>query len=323
MIREMNFDYEQLAKKMVEQFTGGLAAITLQIFADEYIAFVERNRAPKTLEGVKLVCKHLLRYFSPLRKIDTIKLKDAEGFLDSLTRNAPKGVYNYHRTLRAMWNKGMQWNYLRENVFAKIKLQKRQIQKPVFVSETLLEIILPNIDAKVVRDLVITAFYTGCRLGELVTLTWQDVNIKEGLLTIGSTGFQTKSRKQRIVPMHPKVKDILIKRFPKVIRKPPRPACRTPLLIKEGINGFVFCKTNGCAYTGDYFSRRFKRACRKAGVDEGIHFHCLRHGTATRMIVNGAPVPSVQRILGHANIQTTMLYTHPDIDDLRAAVNKL
>jgi len=64
-----------------------------------------------------------------------------------------------------------------------------------------------------VRDFVITAFYTGCRLGELVNLTWQDVNIKEGLLTIGSTSFQTKSRKQRVVPMHPKVKEVLMKRF--------------------------------------------------------------------------------------------------------------
>jgi len=41
------------------------------------------------------------------------------------------------------------------------------------------------------------------------------------------------------------------------------------------------------------------------------------------MIVNGAPVPSVQRIMGHANIQTTMIYTHPDIEDLRNAVNRL
>jgi len=89
------------------------------------------------------------------------------------------------------------------------------------------------------------------------------------------------------------------------------------------INSYVFCKSNGCGYTGDYFSRRFKRACRKAGIDEEIHFHCLRHGAATRMIVNGAPVPSVQRIMGHSNIQTTMIYTHPDLESLRDAVNRL
>ncbi len=307
-MKEFNFDYDLLAIKLLEKMPGSLKAIALQNFVDEYLSFVERNRAPKTYEGVKLVCKYLLSYFSPLRKIETIILKDAECFLDSLKKSAPKGVYNYQRVLKAMWNKGIQWNYLRENPFAKIKLQKRQNQKPVYVTEDLMLVILPNIEAKVVRDFVVMAFYTGCRLGELVNLTWEDVNIKEGLLTIGNTSFQTKSRKQRIVPIHSKVQQVLIKRFPKVIRKEKH---------------YVFCKSNGCGFTGDYFSRRFKRACRKAGVDEGIHFHCLRHGAATRMIVNGAPVPSVQRILGHANIQTTMLYTHPDIDDLRAAVNKL
>jgi len=304
----MNFDYEQFAKEFIKQMPGSLTAISLKNFADEYLAFVKRSRAAKTYEGVKLVCKKLLNYFSPIRKIDAIKLKDAECFLDELKKSAPKGVYNYHRTLRAMWNKGIQWNYLRENPFAKIKLQKRQSKNPVFVTETLFEVIMPNIEADIVRDIVTTAFYTGCRLGELVNLTWQDINIKDEVITIGNNNYQNKSRKQRVVPIHKRVKDILIKRFPKVIRKDKH---------------YVFGKNNGCAFTGDYFSRRFKRACRKAGVDEAIHFHCLRHGAATRMIVNGAPVPSVQRILGHANIQTTMLYTHPDIEDLRAAVNRL
>ena len=309
-MKEFSFDYEQLVKELIKQMPSNIAGITLQVFVEEYLAFVKRNRAVKTYEGVKIVCKHILKYFSPIRKIETIKLKDAEGFLDKLKGNAPKGVYNYYRVLRAMWNKGIQWGYLRErdNVFEKIKMQKRQDKNPVFVTEKQLCEIIENTEVEIVKDVIITAFYSGCRLGEIVNLTWQDVNLKNELLTIGNTSFQTKSRKQRIVPIHTKVKEILIKRLPKVIRREKH---------------YVFDKTNGGNYTGDYFSRRFKRACRKAGIDEAIHFHCLRHGAATRMIVNGAPVPSVQRIMGHANIQTTMLYTHPNVDDLRAAVNKL
>jgi len=310
---------DDLAEKLIEKLTGRLNDITLQIFIDEYLSFVKRNRAAKTYEGVRLVCKHLLRYFSPLRKIDTIKLKDAEGFLDSLKENAPKAIYNYLRVVRAMWNKGIQWNYLRENPYAKIILQKRQNQKPVYVTEQQLEEIVKHIESEIVRDAVVFAFYTGCRLGELVNLTWEDVNIKEGLLTIGSENFQTKSRKQRVVPMHPKVKEILMA---KVKCKMSNEGDQTIVNLPTK-NHYVFGKTNCCKYTGDYFSRRFKRACRKAGIDEAIHFHCLRHGAATRMIINGAPVPSVQRIMGHSNIQTTMIYTHPDLESLRDAVNRL
>jgi len=307
-MKEFNFDYVQLAKKLLEQMPGGLKAIALQNFVDEYLAFVEKNRAPKTYEGVKLVCKYLLSYFSPLRSIETIKLKDAEDFLESIKATAPKGIYTYHRTVRAMWNKGIQWNYLlRENPFEKIKLKKRQRISPAFVTEDQLEEIINNTDNEIVRDVIVTAFYTGCRLGELINLTWQDVNLKDNLLTIGNASYQTKSRKQRVVPFHAKVKEILIKRFPKIIKREKH---------------YVFCKSNGYGFTGDYFSRRFKRACRKAGMNEELHFHCLRHSFASSLVQKGVSLYSIKELLGHSSIACTEIYSHLSLESLREAISK-
>ena len=192
--------------------------ITLEIFCNEYEEFVKRNRAVKTYIGVCLVCNKLLGYFSPIKIIETIRLKDAEDFIHELKKTAPKAFYNYHRTLRAMFNKGIEWNYLRENVFAKIKLPKRQDSKPTFVTELMLWEIIKYIKIEVVKDIVIIAFYTGMRLGEIINITWNDVNLKDKILTIGSNNFQTKTRKQRIVPMHPKVEEILNRKFPKIIK---------------------------------------------------------------------------------------------------------
>jgi site-specific recombinase XerD len=304
----MEFDYKKFAEEFLKYLPNSVKVVTLQSFTEEYQAYIKNNRANKTLMGVDLVIKKLLGYFSPIKTLDSIELKDAEKFLDSLKKNAPKGIYNYHRTLRAMWNKGKQWNYVTSNPFEKVQLKKRQLGKPVFVTENQLEGILNNVKTEVIKDAVITAFYSGCRLGEIVNLTWQDVKLKDDLLIIGNKDFETKGRKQRVVPLHPKVKQILIKRFPKIIKREKH---------------YVFAKENGYSFTTDYFSRSFKRACRQAGVEEEIHWHCLRHGAATRMIMNGAPLPAVQRILGHSNIQTTMIYTHPGIEDLREAVNKL
>lgn len=302
-----NFNIDDLAEKLIEKLTGRLADITLQVFINEHQTFVEKNRAPKTFKNVVLVGKHLLKYFSPLKSIQTISLKDAEQFLDYLKRKAPLGVYNYLRVLKAMFNKGVQWNYLRENVWDKVSLPRVQQGKPTSVTEEQLEIILQNAESEVVKDTVTTAFFTGCRLGELANLTWKDVNLNGNLLTIGKS-YVTKGRKQRYIPIHPKVREILVRRFPKIIKSEKH---------------FVFCKPNGYPFTGDYFSKRFKRACRKAGIDEGIHFHCLRHGAITKMILNGAPLPAVQKIAGHANIQTTMVYTHPDLQSLKDAINLL
>ena len=426
-------DLEKFAEAIIAKLGSSVKTRTLEEFCNEYKAYVKSNRAAKTYEGVALVSKKLLSYFSPVRTIDTITLKDAEDFLDSLKKTAPKAVYNYHRVLRAMFNKAVQWNYLSSNIFEKIKLPKRQFDKPFFITETELHKIIGCVMPAVVRRFVITAFYTGCRLGELVNLKWENVNLKENILVIGDKNFTTKTRKQRIVPIHPRVTEVFIQilnpekqnnivilnSFQDLISKrslsagetgqhnlviskqsedpdlptgkaglsghhptsviskrsgdPDLPTGKAGLsghhpgtviskrsgdpglsghhpgtvilnsfqdlnskrsedpdlpTVKAGLSGhqpspFVFSKSNGHPYTTDYFSRNFKRACRKAGIDESIHFHSLRHSAATGMINKGAPVPSVQKILGHANIQTTMLYTHPDLNSLRDAISRL
>ena len=306
--------------------TYGISSETLDRFIKEYISYVDANRAPKTVEGVKLVCKHLLKYFSPSRDINTIQLRDCECFLDSLKKNAPKGVYNYLRALRAMWNKGMKWNYVTVNPFAQVELPKRQALKPAYLTEEMLEKILPCIDKEVVRDVVVITFYTGMRRGEVVQITWQDVNLQKDVLTIGSEIFQTKTRKQRVIPIHPKVKEILLRKVKSQMSKVKRKDLEgNELNVVQLPNKkeYVFYKSSGHCFTADYVSRQFKRAARKAEIDEAIHFHSIRHGSITRMIVNGANVPTVQRVAGHANIQTTMAYTHIDLENMREAVGLL
>jgi integrase len=320
----MNIDYDILAKKLLDGLSGRTKEITLESFCKEMLVFMKRNRAEKTYEGVKLVCDYLMGYFSPLRKISSIGLRDAEQFLYSLKKHAPKGIYNYLRVLRATFNKAIEWNYIRENPFSKIKLERRQARKPIYITEDELKNILECIEAEVIKDFVVTAFYTGCRLGELVNLKWGNVDLGDNVLTIGDVNFQTKTRKQRVVPIHPRVRTILERRLKghsaKRRGRSEKNCNVVPISQKDF---YVFGKANGFKFTGDYFSKKFKKACRAAGMSEEVHFHCLRHGAATRMIKNGATIPAVQRILGHSSIQTTMIYTHPDLESLRDAVNRL
>ena len=204
-------DLEEFAEAIIAKLGSSIKTKTLEEFCNEYKAYVKKNRAEKTYEGVALVSKKLLSYFSPVRTIDTITLKDAEDFLDSLKKTAPKAVYNYHRVLRAMFNKAVQWNYLSSNVWEKIKLPKRQAGKPSYITETELQKIINCGMPGIVSQFVITAFYTGCRLGELVNLRWENVNLKENIITIGDKNFTTKTRKQRIIPIHPRVAEVLIR----------------------------------------------------------------------------------------------------------------
>ena len=316
-----NFDYEKLADVFLEKIGRKNIKKTLEQFCGEVLGYFKRNRSQKTYEGAELVCNKLQSYFSPLKPIDTLTQKDAEDWLDFEKRTAKKGYRNYYRVARALFNKAHSWNYISENPFNKIKLEKIQREKPAYVTEGILWSATPHIKNEIVRDGVIVAFYTGLRLGEIVSLTWDAVNLKEEVLIIGNKNFDTKSRKQRYVPMHQKVKEILIKRLEGQGKPSPN---SSPFSKGRGLSrGYVFCKGNGYPFTTDYFSKCFKRACRNAGVDEDIHYHSIRHGAITRMITKGANLPAVQRIAGHSSIQTTMIYTHPELDDLRAAVAKL
>ena len=71
----------------------------------------------------------------------------------------------------------------------------------------------------------------------------------------------------------------------------------------------------------DSLNLAFARACRLSTV-KGFRFHDLRHTSATRMIEKGVSIVAVNKILGHADLKTTMRYAHPD-DSLKDAVEKL
>jgi integrase/recombinase XerD len=68
----------------------------------------------------------------------------------------------------------------------------------------------------------------------------------------------------------------------------------------------------------DHVSARVKRYMRFAGVDKVGATHLLRHACATHMLEGGADIRFIQEMLGHANLETTEIYTHVSIDKLIA-----
>ena len=65
------------------------------------------------------------------------------------------------------------------------------------------------------------------------------------------------------------------------------------------------------------------RAVRAGGLDRAVTPHMFRHSTATELLARGASIDVVKELLGHASIRSTEAYLHPDVDALRAAVDRL
>ena len=282
-------------------------AITLRVFMEEYKLLIQQNRSKNYFDSVVISFNHLIKYFKPQRAINSISLKDTESFITHLKQNIKKGYSVYYRTLKAAFNKAKDWGYVKENYFTRVKLPRRQKLAPAFINSDQLTTINSKIDNEVVRDIVVMGFYTGMRLNEIVNMKWKNVNLTTRTITVGDEEFVTKGKNQRFIPISDEAFQIFLK-----IQK--------SIFMNKKIYEYVFCKNNGDNFTGDYFSKRFKRACKAAEMDKGIHFHSLRHSFASNLAQQGVSLYVIKELLGHSSISTTEIYSHLNLDTLREAI---
>lgn len=118
--------------------------------------------------------------------------------------------------------------------------------------------------------------------------------------------FTTKSKRNRVIPMTEVLKAIFLE--------------RRASASKECALVFPY---EGRRMNDDHLSKWFKRTLRKSGLDERLHFHSLRHTFASWLVQGGASLYEVQRLLGHSNSQTTMIYAHLQPETMHQTVNKI
>lgn len=156
----------------------------------------------------------------------------------------------------------------------------------------------------VLRVLVLAAAMTGLRQSELLGLRWRDIDwgaqrvrvrnayVRREHSAEGKSDLSTR----RSVPMADRLAAEL-----------DRWSQRS---LYPGETDLVFAHPQlGTALDRAKVTRRFKAACRDAGV-EPIKFHDLRHTFATRLAASGQPLRTIQEFLGHADSKTTQIYAH-------------
>ena len=285
------------------------SSIKLSSFIAEYKTYVSNTYSQKYLIKAVIPSFNRLQAFLSDIPLNQITSRDMDQFISSVYSKAKHAAALYHRTLKSAFNKAVVWNYLEDNPFNKIKSPKVANSFPVFITETELILILNKTDNQLYKDIFTTAYYTGMRLAEILNMKWNWVDYSQNVITVkNSDEFKTKNKRERIIPIHNKVKSILKSRFP---------------IGKQQLTNLVFDRVNGIKLNEGYISKRFKKAVRAAKLDDKIHFHTLRHSFASNLVQRGVNLYVVKELLGHEDIKTTQVYSHLTQDSLSIAVNCL
>ena len=192
---------------------------------------------------------------------------------------------------------------LRENIYVneiplidKPKVPQRlpNVLSPEDV-ESLLE--APNLaKADEIRDkaMLEIMYASGLRVSELLNLTLNNINAQKSIIRLIGKGS-----KERIVP----IGDFALEYLNKYITGPrsKNPGRKTK---------YIFLNKFGKPISRQYFFLMVKEYATRAGIQENVSPHTLRHSFATHLLENGADLRVVQEMLGHSNIATTQIYTH-------------
>lgn len=185
-----------------------------------------------------------------------------------------------------------------ENPAADLELPKVEKKVPEILSLEKVELLLEQPcgeEDKEVRDkaMLELLYATGIRVTELISLKVEDINLPLEYIRCGSDA------KSRIIPIGAQAKFSLRRYLEKV---------REHMILRPD-EETLFVNCNGKPMTRQGFWKIIKAYAKKAGIEEDITPHMLRHSFAAHLIENGADLRSVQEMLGHSDISTTQIYT--------------
>ena len=187
----------------------------------------------------------------------------------------------------------------------KILSAKPDKSLPGTLNEDSVRRLIESIDGSEPLDLrdraILETFYgSGLRVSELANARLELLDLDEGFLRV--TG---KGNKTRIVPLGTAEREC-IERYMQSGR---------PHLVTKKTSSEIFLSIRGGPLTTERLRQIVRERAKRAGIEERIYPHLLRHSFATHLLGNGADLRVIQELLGHADIATTQIYTH--VDDKR------
>jgi len=242
----------------------------------------------------------------PLKDIGPLHLERVKKNMAEAGR-APRSIQYCLAVARQVFNQARKLGLFRDEApTSMVKKPNPDNQRLRFLTQAEAKALLEDLAAASpdLHDMALLSLHTGMRSGEIRSLAWGDVDLEQKMITMRDT----KNGRTRHVPLTGPATDMLAAR---------RDGQKPSALAFPGQHGqrrVPFCKA-------------FRSAISRLGLNEGVTdrrqrvtFHSLRHTYASWLVMQGTPLYTVQRLMGHRTSAMTERYSHLAPDHLRQAV---
>jgi integrase len=303
---------EKVCKEIeVKKYLGELPkpkmVVAIRDAAEEYYRAMVEIRRPKTIRTSKGRLYNLIDYWEDkgIVNLSDIESRSLLKFRQEFLRDHTPLTYNHYiEVVKAFlnWIVRVYPEYLKVNPLAMAeKIKGAYSHKPRYFSKEQLQKIYEAIDNPDVLAFVRLAANVGYRPNELRFQQWENVNLKNRFVTIApypKMGFQPKDFEIGTIPLNNSALEV----YKSLERK-------GPLVFDNGEGKPL--------YNEWYWNKKFKKALERAKIKNGCLYD-LRHTFGVHHILAGTSPFILQKLMGHADITTTMLYVNLTDSDIKA-----
>jgi integrase len=289
-------------------------------FFDLYLSHVKQEQAYNTFLSKQLSKDNFLKFLSVkklshiiyIHQIDPSIIEEYK--LYRLTQVKARTVNIELNFISASLKTANEWNIKAPDI--KIKRLREEKKLPRYFSNTETASMLQHASAYQ-KQIIIISIFTGLRISELLHLKWENIDFDRNIIQIlNDADFKTKTRKDRVIPLHSAIKSYLLYLKDHFIdSKTDTISSRTSSQRK-----YVICNTLGNPVKS--VRKAFSSLLKKLNITDAS-LHTLRHTFASICVMNNIDLYTIKEFLGHTQITTTEIYAHISQDFMKKNIEKL